>query len=150
MLGHNEEISIRRVKSFFTHILSSSIQQNTQPALDGGVAGASYQVQAMHPVNLFIQIKRVPSELVGDVVKRLFFLGAQGSVISVFGDGLVVGMGGRGENAIQPGLFILVSRSCEGGPRQLLGVESIRRLLRRVLGDRQGAGYSFGSEILSG
>lgn len=149
MLGHDEEISIGRVKSFFTHILSCSIQQNTQPTFDGGVAGASYQVQAMHPINFFIQIKRVPSELVGDVVQRLLFLGAQRSVIGIFGNGLVVGMGGGGENAIQPGLFVLVSGSCEGGARQFLSVQPVRRLLGRVLGDGQCAGYSFGSAILS-
>jgi hypothetical protein len=40
-------------------------------------------------------------------------------------------------------LLVLVSGGCEGGARQLLGIEAIRRFLGRVCSDGQGALYGF-------
>ena len=49
-----------------------------------------------------------------------------------------------GQDAVQPGLLVLVARRCEGGARELLGVEPMRGLLGRVLPDGKGAGDGFG------
>jgi hypothetical protein len=48
-------------------------------------------------------------------------------------------MGGGGEDAIKPCLEVLMSRGRKGGPREFLGIETVRRFLRRVMPYGQGA-----------
>lgn len=56
------------------------------------------------------------------------------------GVGLEGQMLGTGVDAIQPGARVFLARRGEGGSRQLLGVQTVGALLRRVLSFRQGVG----------
>ena len=89
----------------------------------------------MHPINRVIDVERIPAELIGDLVK-----------LSSIGIGVV---GGRfpllewrmrccRKDTVEPCLLILVARGRERGSGKFLGVESIRRLLRRIGTYRQG------------
>lgn len=132
VLRNNQEIAISGVKCLFPHVLSSSIKQDSKTMFQCGVSRASHKMQTMDPVDCGIQVERIPSELVGDMV-QLLSLGSHASVVGFSILGREVPMGSCWEDTIDPGLFVLVSRSCECSSRQLLGVEAIRSLLRRIL-----------------
>lgn len=75
----------------------------------------------MHPVHSLIQVERVPSQLIGNVVE-LSGLGGHMSVIGVSVFDLEVFVGCRGDDPVNPSLFVLMSRSSEGCSRQLFGI----------------------------
>jgi hypothetical protein len=54
-------------------------------------------------------------------------------------------MSARGEDAIQPGLFVFAAGSCEGGSGELLCVEAVGGLLGGVVAYGEGAFDGFGS-----
>lgn len=68
--------------------------------------------------------------------------------VGIFSD--KVAMGGSGEYPVHPSLLILVARSSKGCTGQLLGVEAIGSLLRRVLTDGECALDCFGPIPQSG
>lgn len=95
MLRHNQKIPIRRVKSHILHILARSIQQNPQSRLSGRITCTTNKMQPMNPVDFLIEIKRVPAQLIGDIVQFVLFAVLaidEGRMVCAFRDGLVVGM----------------------------------------------------------
>jgi hypothetical protein len=93
----------------------------------------------VHPINCLVEIEWVPSQLVGDVVDLLVGLVLGVGVICGGFAGLEVAVAARREDAVQPGLLVLVSGRSEGGSGELLGVETVRGLLWGVLADGEGA-----------
>jgi hypothetical protein len=72
----------------------------------------------MHPVDVFIEIKWVPAELIGYMMQLL--IRRQPPAVSIIAvERLEIRMCGRGKNAIKPCLLVLVARSCECSARQL-------------------------------
>ena len=55
----------------------------------------------------------------------------------------------RGPDAIEPGAFVGGARRREGRSAQLLGIQTVGALLRRVAADRQGAGQGLGLEAVA-
>ena len=62
-------------------------------------------------------------------------------------EGYKVLMGARGEDSVEPGLFVLVAGGGECCARELLCIKSKRRLLRGIAVGREGA-YTYISKIL--
>lgn len=81
---------------------------------------------------------------------QLVRLGGHASVIRVgiFSDKVV--MGGSGKDPVDPSLLVLVAWSSKGRAGQLLGIEAIGSLLRRVLTDGECAFDGFGPIPQSG
>lgn len=147
LLGHNQEVAVGRVEGRVgVHALAGGVDEHAQPLLERGIAGAGHEPHAGHKVQVarLIVVEGVPPQLVGDVAK----LGGVGTLLlgaGRLGGGLVGRVGARGQDAIQPGLLVLVAGGCEGGSGELLCVEAVGGLLGRVLGDGEGALDSFGS-----
>lgn len=72
-------------------------------------------------------VEGIPPQLVGDVAQ----LGGVGAFLggARLGRGLVGRVGARRQDAVQPGLLVLVTRGCEGSSGELLGVEAVGGLL---------------------
>lgn len=116
--------------------------------LERRVAGASNEPHARDKVEVarLIVVEGIPSQLIGDVAQ----LGGVGAFLggARLGRGLVGRVGARRQDAVQPGLLVLVAGSCEGGSGELLGVKAIGRLLGGVLADVESALNSFGSVVV--
>lgn len=56
-----------------------------------------------------------------------------------------VGVRGGRKDAVEPGLLVVLAWSCECRTRELLGIETVWWLLRRVGSDWEGAFDGFGS-----
>lgn len=136
MLGDNQEVSVGRVERFLAHVLSGGIEQDTQTLLRRGVTRSRNQVQAVNPVHRLIQIKRVPAKLVGDMVQLGCFR-CQARVVRIRILGREVLVGGGREDSVNPGLLVFVSGGREGRSRELLCIQAVGRLLRRVLAYRE-------------
>lgn len=103
----------------------------------------------MDPVHRLVQVEWVPSELVGNVV-QFVNIGGHASVIRV---GILcneVLVRCRRQDTVDPGLLVFVSRSRERRAGELLGVQTIRCLLRRVLTDGQSSFDGLGPGRVSG
>lgn len=91
-------------------------------------------------------VEGIPPQLIGNEAQ----LGSVGAFLggARLGRGLVRRVGARRQDAVQPGLLVLVAGGCEGGSGELLGVEAVGRLLGRVLADGEGALDGFGSVVV--
>lgn len=90
-------------------------------------------------------VKRIPPQLVGDIVQLLERLAAEAKGLVRRRDGFEGGVGAGGQDAVEPGLLVFVARRGEGGARELFGVEAEGRFLRGVMADGESAGDGFGS-----
>ena len=99
-------------------------------------------MQTMDPVNLLVQIKRIPPQLVGNVM-QLVRLGGHARVIRIFLFRAKFLVSGRGNYPVDPALLVLVARGREGRPGELLSVEAIGGFLGGVLRYWQGTFNSF-------
>ncbi|KAG1336499.1 hypothetical protein G6F61_014967 [Rhizopus arrhizus] len=52
-------------------------------------------------------------------------------------------------DAVQPGPAVFAARGGEGGAGQLLGIQAVRALLRRIAAYGQGAGQRFGRAVVA-
>lgn len=86
----------------------------------------------MYPVYRLVKIKGVPPQLVWDVMNLLPRLVLRVRVERFDLTSLEVAVATRRQDPVEPCLLVLVSRRCEGGSRELFGVEAIWWFLRRV------------------
>lgn len=78
VLEDNEEVAVGAVKCLvFRHALARCEDIHAYSVFHRWVAGAGDEVEAVNPVDGFIQVKGVPAELVGDLVDSVawFVLG---------------------------------------------------------------------------
>jgi len=83
----------------------------------------------MHPVDGLVQVEGIPSELVRNLVDFLVRLVLRIGVVCGRFSRLEGAMSGRRQDAVEPGLLVLMARGGKGGARQLLGVQAIWRFL---------------------
>lgn len=144
MLSNNQKVPIRRIKRLVSHILPRRVEKDPQTLLHGRVPRPSHQMETMNPVNCIVQIKGVPSKLVGNMMQLGRLRGhARVIGICIFRD--KVPMRGCGEDTVHPGLLVFVSGNCEGCSGEFFCVETVWGLLWGVLGDGESAFDSFGS-----
>lgn len=147
VLRDNQEVAVGRVKGRVgVHALAGGVDEHPQALLERGIAGAGHEPHAGDEVQVarLVVVKGVPSQLVGDVAQ----LGGVGALLlgaRRLGGRPVGRMCARGQDAIQPGLLVLVAGRREGGSGELLGVEAVGGLLGGVLGNGEGALDGFGS-----
>ena len=118
MLGYYQEIAVGTVECFVRiHVFARGINVHAYPRLHRRITSACNKMQAMNPIDSLIKVKRVPPQLVWDLMEPIPRL--------VLGVRVECGMLSRLERsvsrsrqyAIQPGLLILMSRSRECGAR---------------------------------
>lgn len=136
LLRDDEHVAVGRVKGRLgAHALAGSVDVDAQAGLHGGVAGTSHQAQTGHEIEVvgLVVVKGIPAQLVGDVVQLA------DAAVQAVGRGLRLCCGcvrrvcARGQDAVEPGLLVLVSGRGEGGAGELLGVEAVGWLLRVVV-----------------
>lgn len=72
MLWYDKEIAICTVKGLvIIHVLSRSVDEHPNSILHGRIPRARYQMEAVDPVNGFVQIERIPSQLIGYLMNLL-------------------------------------------------------------------------------
>ena len=110
------------------------------------VAVAAERHDALDEVGrLFRNRNRAPAQLRRrgvDVVERR---AANQAVV----DARIRPMHDRGLDAIGPGAAVFRARRGERRAGDQLGIETVRRTLRRVASDRQGAGHGFGNKMIA-
>src|SRR6187402_3139425 len=130
MLQNDQEIPVCRIKSLLgVHALSSREYKNSKSLFHCWVSSSSYQLQTVYPIHIFVQIKRIPPQLIGNLM-QLVSLGiciVRGSFARIKWRVC----SGR-ENPVQPRLLILVSRSCKCRAGELFRVQAVGRFLWRV------------------
>jgi hypothetical protein len=88
-------------------------------------------MEGVYPVDGFIQVEGVPSQLVWDVVDLLVAFARRVCGVAEGGGlaGLKVAVAAGGEDAVEPCLLVLVSGCCEGGSGQLFSIKTVWRFL---------------------
>jgi len=86
-------------------------------------------MKGMHPVDSLIQVERIPSELVRNLMDLLVGLVFRVGVVRGGFSRLEGAMSGRRQDTVEPGLLVLVARRGEGGARQLFSVQAVWRFL---------------------
>ncbi len=146
LLRHDQQLAVGVVEHPVDHRAVGQVQVRGHAGLGGHVAVAADRHQAVDEVGrLGGDLHRVPTQAVGRGRG-----GVERAALQPFlGVGRIGPVAGAGPQAVEPGAAVLVARGGEGRARQLLGVETERRRLRRVLADRQGAGHGLGAEVVA-
>ena len=121
MLEDNEEVAVGRVESLMLiHRLPRGENKDTEAGFHNWIPGASDEVQTVDPVDGRVEIERGPAELVGDLVELRW--------CSVVGRGFTGGKGGMagsGQDTVEPGLSVFMTRRSERRARDLFGVKTV-------------------------
>jgi len=97
----------------------------------------------VYPVYRLVKIKGVPTQLVWDVMDLLPRLVLRVRIEGFGLKSLEVAVAARRQDSVEPCLLVLVSRRCEGGSRELFGVEAVWWFLGRVGANWKSTLYGF-------
>ena len=146
LLRHDQQLAVGVVEEAAAHRPVRGVDVDRAAGAAGGIAVARHRHQAVDEIDRFggaRQRQRVPAQLVGrrrhaaertddprlvDQAKRLVHR--------------------RRPDPVRPRPPVGAPRRRECRARQLLGVQAVRRALRRVAADRQRAGQRLGGELV--
>ena len=146
LLRYDQHFAVGIVEAAIRHRAVGGIDVDRHADLDGDVAVAAERDDALDEIGRLLRNrKRRPAQLRR---RRLGFVegGAADHAVADAGVGPVHH---RGLDAVSPGAPVFGARGRERGARDLLGVKTERRPLRRVAADRQRAGNRLGDEMIA-
>ena len=145
-LRHDQHFAVGIVEAAIGHRAVGGIDVHAHADLRGDVAVAAHGHHALDKVGGLLRNRdRAPAQLRRrrvDVVERR---AANEAVV----DARIGPVHDRGLDAIGPGAPVLAARRRERGARDQLGVQAVRRPLRRIAADRQRAGDCFRNEMIA-
>ena len=120
VLEHDQKVSIGAVKGgVVIHGFSSGKDEYAYALLHRRIPSPCNKLERVYPVDSFIQIKRIPSQLIWYLVQLVVL--RIGIVRRRF-PSFERRMRSRWQDAVEPRLHILVTRGGESGSGELLGV----------------------------